>query len=258
MKMMTLIRILNKVFVCSLVGFSLFGLNSCTKDTIGGSEPIADFGFSPSVGYKPLTVSFLNLSENADSYSWDFGNGNTSNLENPSNVYYNDGIYSVTLTAKAGNKVNKITKTVTVKMPPKSVSIVSVKVKNFPETDANGENWDGSFQGSFPDVYFSIFDGKDDKVYSFPVDQRFENLRKSDLPVSFTTSATAGFYTFDNINQGFSIALYDYESLSSDQFMGGVMSNTTFLERIASGNLPPTINLSYGQYEFEVGLKWNF
>jgi PKD repeat protein len=251
--------VISKGFWSSLlVIWGIFSLNSCSKDPIGGADPVADFTFSPSSGYKPLKVTFTNLSENADSYSWDFGNGNVSNDQNPTNIYYNDGIYSVTLTAKSGSKTNKITKTITVKLPPKSVSIVSVKVKNFPETDANGENWDGSFQGSFPDVYFSIFDGKDDEVYSFPVDQRFENLRRSDLPVSFTTSATAGFYTFDNINQGFSIVLYDYESLSSDQFMGGVLSNTTFLERIASGNLPPTVNLSYGQYDFEVGLKWNF
>jgi hypothetical protein len=251
--------VISKGFWSSLlVIWGIFSLNSCSKDPIGGADPVADFTFSPSSGYKPLKVTFTNLSENADSYSWDFGNGNVSNDQNPTNVYYNDGIYSVTLTAKSGSKTNKITKTITVKLPPKSVSITSLKIKNFPETDENGENWDGSFQGSFPDVYFALLNGSDQIIYTLPTDQRLENLRKADLPVTFNNNTTNGFYTFDNIDQGFSILLYDYESLSSDQYMGGVKTTTTFSSRIGSGNLPNIINLSYGQYDFEVGLKWNF
>ncbi|MFN7326754.1 MAG: PKD domain-containing protein [Chitinophagales bacterium] len=44
-------------------------------------------------------VEFVNLSTNADSYLWDFGNGSSSTAENPSYTYPTDGWYSVQLTA---------------------------------------------------------------------------------------------------------------------------------------------------------------
>ncbi|RMF24082.1 MAG: PKD domain-containing protein, partial [Bacteroidetes bacterium] len=45
------------------------------------------------------TVSFTNLTTNEDGHSWDFGDGNTSTLNNPVHVYENDGTYTVALTA---------------------------------------------------------------------------------------------------------------------------------------------------------------
>ncbi|MBL4736296.1 MAG: PKD domain-containing protein [Flavobacteriales bacterium] len=47
----------------------------------------------------PLSISFTNTSSNATSYYWDFGNGNTSTLETPTNVYLNAGIYDIILIA---------------------------------------------------------------------------------------------------------------------------------------------------------------
>jgi hypothetical protein len=44
-------------------------------------------------------LTFTNTSTNADSYSWDFGDGNTSIEENPIHVYLEGGDYTVTLTA---------------------------------------------------------------------------------------------------------------------------------------------------------------
>ncbi|PKP10437.1 MAG: hypothetical protein CVU09_07255 [Bacteroidetes bacterium HGW-Bacteroidetes-4] len=44
-------------------------------------------------------VRFTNLSENALHYSWDFGNGDSSNLEHPVYTYAKQGIYEVSLTA---------------------------------------------------------------------------------------------------------------------------------------------------------------
>src|SRR5690606_33659943 len=44
-------------------------------------------------------IRFTNQSENATSYSWNFGDGTTSTEENPSKTYSNPGIYTVRLTA---------------------------------------------------------------------------------------------------------------------------------------------------------------
>jgi PKD repeat protein len=46
-----------------------------------------------------LTVTFTNTSTNADSYLWEFGDGNTSTEANPVHTYAGAGVYTVRLTA---------------------------------------------------------------------------------------------------------------------------------------------------------------
>ena len=55
------------------------------------------------VGCVPLSVKFSNNSTNGVSYNWDFGDGNKSNLESPSNVYLKPGYFSVKLVATGSN-----------------------------------------------------------------------------------------------------------------------------------------------------------
>jgi gliding motility-associated-like protein len=51
-------------------------------------DPIADFTASPDMFTDDdALVSFTNLSSGASSFVWDFGDGNTSNYINPSNLY---------------------------------------------------------------------------------------------------------------------------------------------------------------------------
>lgn len=51
----------------------------------------------------PFTVDFSNLSTNAGSYVWDFGDGSpTSSSVNPSHTYNNTGNFTVTLTSDGG------------------------------------------------------------------------------------------------------------------------------------------------------------
>ncbi|HRO76568.1 MAG TPA: PKD domain-containing protein [Crocinitomicaceae bacterium] len=45
-----------------------------------------------------LTATFTNTEENAVSYAWNFGDGNTSTSENPTHTYATDGTYNVCLT----------------------------------------------------------------------------------------------------------------------------------------------------------------
>jgi len=65
-------------------------------------SPTASVSVSLSSGEVPLTVSFIGLGSDEDgfidSYSWNFGDGSTSNLQNPSHTFTLPGIYSVQLT----------------------------------------------------------------------------------------------------------------------------------------------------------------
>jgi PKD repeat protein len=44
------------------------------------NPPTADFTASITTGCSPLTVSFVNNSQNTSSYEWDFGNGTVLNV----------------------------------------------------------------------------------------------------------------------------------------------------------------------------------
>lgn len=63
-----------------------------------GTPPISFFKMNPIMGRAPLTVTFTDMSFNAPTaWSWDFGDGNTSALENPVHTFENPGIYAVSL-----------------------------------------------------------------------------------------------------------------------------------------------------------------
>jgi hypothetical protein len=73
------------------------------------------FGASPLSGLTPLTVTFTDTSTPANTeWSWDFGDGATSTLQNPVHVYTSAGSYRVTLTASGAGETATIYKTITV------------------------------------------------------------------------------------------------------------------------------------------------
>ncbi len=63
--------------------------------------PTADLNYDPAVPTDLQNVSFTDESVDLDGYitswSWDFGDGNTSKLKNPFHTYGDDGVYDVTL-----------------------------------------------------------------------------------------------------------------------------------------------------------------
>ncbi len=80
---------------------ALVSLNSCKKDEEEepeSSDPVASFQYEISPT-NFLEVTFTNFSQNATSYLWDFGDGETSTEEDPVHVYAEAGDYTVKLTA---------------------------------------------------------------------------------------------------------------------------------------------------------------
>lgn len=71
--------------------------------TVGANQPpTASASATPTSGRAPLTVAFTGLATDPDgtiaSYSWAFGDGGTSTLQNPSHTYQSAGIFTATLT----------------------------------------------------------------------------------------------------------------------------------------------------------------
>ena len=67
--------------------------------TVTIHEPIADFVIDPiNNNCDQIYYSFTNNSQNAVTWFWQFGDGQTSSLENPGHLYTSYGIFNVSLT----------------------------------------------------------------------------------------------------------------------------------------------------------------
>ena len=85
--------------VLSIAMIAMIGIfTACEDDENNAPEPFASFQYEVSTD-NPLEVNFTNTSENAESYSWDFGDGESSTEENPVHTYAEAGTYDVVLTA---------------------------------------------------------------------------------------------------------------------------------------------------------------
>lgn len=67
--------------------------------------PEANFSYASSSDDFRM-INFTNLSTEASSYAWDFGDGNTSTEEDPTFTFEGEGTYAVSLTASDGNGVS--------------------------------------------------------------------------------------------------------------------------------------------------------
>lgn len=84
----------------------------------------ADFTVDVTSGCFPLTVKFTDTSTGSiNSWSWDFGNGNTSSLQNPGAIYAAPGTYTVRLTVSNGTQTDT------------RVQDALIAVHGFPETE---------------------------------------------------------------------------------------------------------------------------
>ncbi len=67
--------------------------------TVHYPAPSAAFSGLPTSGPPPLNVTFNDLSaDSVNTWLWDFGDGGTSGLQNPTHQYANTGTYTVSLT----------------------------------------------------------------------------------------------------------------------------------------------------------------
>ena len=137
----------NRIFIVTMAAFVIAALTvvSCSEDD--PVIPSSDFSFE----IDDKTVTFTNLSADANSYSWDFDDGNTSIEPNPIHTYDAYGDYDVRLTAtnSDGDDIQKTT--------------ISV-VKEWPAIAIDGDfgDWDAveSFYSGYGDAAGTLTEAK--------------------------------------------------------------------------------------------------
>jgi gliding motility-associated-like protein len=99
------------------------GCSDTLSLTINGPSSIVNSSFTmdPVSGQPPLLVNFTNTSSNATNYYWEFGNGDTSSLVNPTNVFNDQGAYTVLLIATDGVCYDTSFQTLSVLLPSELV-----------------------------------------------------------------------------------------------------------------------------------------
>jgi len=103
---------------------SIVFLSGCTDQGVftlfEGTKPeFEEFSCDKTTGEHPLTVKFNSLGASDESeiisYNWDFGDGKTSDKQNPTHTFYLPGTYIVKLTIRdEKNRINQNTMEITV------------------------------------------------------------------------------------------------------------------------------------------------
>ena len=108
------------------------------------ADPKADFLLSDSVSTcPPLVITFTNLSKNFSTRTWDFGDGTSSSLDNPTHFYSTSGTYDIVLTVTGYNGcIDTKTKQVIVRGPNGSFTYTNITGCNPLTTNFTGKTKD--------------------------------------------------------------------------------------------------------------------
>lgn len=143
----------------SVIALVVLVLASCAR-------PMAKFSVTGEDRKAPSKIAFLNSSENAESYLWDFGDGKTSTEASPEHKYFLSGKYNVKLVAKKGKKMNT-TETEVVIDPPQDCIVSmetnqgTVTIRLYDGTPKHRDNFIKLAESGFYDglLFHRVIDG---------------------------------------------------------------------------------------------------
>ncbi|RAJ27696.1 PKD domain-containing protein [Gelidibacter algens] len=105
------------VYMVTLTGFNGDKETVVSKEIMVAGIPVANFSYTTDVTVL-YQLNFENLSQNADSFQWDFGDGaGTSTVENPTYAYATAGTYTVTLVVQGAGGTDSTSMDVTITAP---------------------------------------------------------------------------------------------------------------------------------------------
>jgi len=182
-------------------------LPNCGDNDPTTPDPIASFSESGEP-VTPATIVFQNTSQYADSYVWDFGDGDSTTITNPTHSYniYGDYLVSLTATNTATNRSDIRTKTLSI--GPGKVYITTLRINDIPFTDPNGAGWDLS---SGPDVYADLVTSSSAVFTLRPY--YYLDIAPSDLPIQWILSPQ---YEIPDWSTTYYIDIWDYDQIGDD------------------------------------------
>ena len=139
----------------TLVATGPGGSSTFTQTALINVLPNPLAGFSSNV--TGATATFSNTSQDAISYLWDFGDGSTETVPDPSHTYLAEGTYNVILTAINGCGQSTTTEQVVIVLPPTAAFTPSVSSGCAPltvvfgnQSSASATSFVWTFEGGQP------------------------------------------------------------------------------------------------------------
>lgn len=167
----------NDVVTCILTSSeNCTTINNITSNSItisvDNTVPVSSFTYTQN----ELTFNFTNTSTGAISYLWDFGDGSTSTLENPSHSYATSGLYVVTLTAYGACDSNQVLQSINAieSIIPSNEKSFTVAIYPNPTQDLTTVELKGY---EYNDVEIIVHDELGKKLYSYKLRNAFGNSK---------------------------------------------------------------------------------
>lgn len=206
-------------------------------------SPISDFSISGST-VTPATLNLINHSQNADRFFWDFGNGNTSTVNNPTVTYDSAGLYTITLTAlQTITGETKVTSK-TVRITPGRVYLSSVTFHQLPLKTGRGEDWDVM---SGPDVFFCV-ELNHQRVQASSV---IHDVYPDKMPLNLSLGNGCLISEWD---QEYEIKVLDYDEFTRSDYLCSVFFKINEINEI--NNYPSKIRVQTKMADATLHFKW--
>jgi len=238
----------------SIVFLSLFV--ACSSSTTGPSEektkeeppqlPTASFSIDGDL-FTGGDVQFNNTSKDADSYTWELGDGTTANESNPTKTYSEYGKITVTLTAENADGEDSISKTITIE--PNKMFIKTLEVAEMPFTNNSGQAWD---YASGPDVFVNFIN---DSGEGYKMGDTYSDLKKSDLPIDWEYQGSGLELSRSDFDTNFIFQIGD-EDVSEHELIEEVPSDYFTIKDKWLDETPESVSLKTDEGLIKLTLGW--
>ena len=207
-------------------------------------EPIAYFSFSGST-VTPAQITFINQSQNADRYYWDFGDGRTSIQTNPMITFQTAGTYTITLIATNSTTSKADTATRSLTITPGSVFMQMVTIIDIPWLDRAGGPWDNN--GTGPDLQLFVSQSEN----TFLQSDEIANVTQNSFPLRLNVQPE---YHLDDWSNAYRFDLYDNDPPFSPEHIG----YTSFIVQnlISSQGYVNEYQMTSDRLVISVTLRW--
>lgn len=206
-------------------------------------EPSGSFQYDFASDFSPVTVTFIANYDNADSYSWNFGDLGSAYGQTVTHQYQHKGTYTVTLntSGEGGDKEEK--KTIVIPDFATKMSVNRIDVLRFPNNNPDGKSWD-SFPDSGPDI-FVIAGTENDTVYAQSTNYRDDAIAGKAYQFDID-------YTFTEFDKRFFVNIYDIDP-ASYEFVGGLIGS---INHLREEDYPESFEMTLDDISLMVYVTW--
>jgi len=225
------------------ITLGMLSFNSCKKEVNPIADPTVCFAFAGNLDVGE-SILFSNCSNDATEYIWDFGDGTSSEIADPSHVYYSPGTYTVELNSFNEEGIsNSTSKTITIAdKVPVTMIINSITLLTWPQTN-NGVAWDDS---SYPDIHIYV------NSPSGIIHRSDTYIEDCDPAYTYEYGADAGFpLLIEYLDYEYRLDIWDND-VSGYDFMGEINFTPSTLHVFGEN----TLSIAAGEFSFLLHVRW--